>query len=339
MDTVSELNHKTVAVTGGTGMLGRELVSQLLTLGVNPVLIVRNPESMKKLYSYLGAEPELKIIKADFMNPHELTEAFQGTDMIFHCAAGVSMNDGTDNLIALNTDITHHVVNSCMDAGVDKLIHVSSVAALGSEPEKITDENSYPDNISNWAPYAISKFYSENEVWRGHNSGLKTVIVNPSVILGPGNWKEYGTPLMFATIAKGVAVYPPGGSGFVDVRDVASVMIRLSEIPEAVGRRFIVSSENISFRELMIMITNAVGKKPPRMKIGKKTLNFFSKAAEIISGLGHMDNPFSQNIAEIAACRTYYDNSAITRLTGYKFRPVKESIGYMADSYLKDTRK
>jgi len=52
-----------------------------------------------------------------------------------------------------------------------------------------------------------------------------------------------------------------------------------------------------------------------------------------------MDNPFSQNIAEIAACRTYYDNSAITRLTGYKFRPVKESIGYMADSYLKDTRK
>ncbi|MCC8088116.1 MAG: NAD-dependent epimerase/dehydratase family protein [Rikenellaceae bacterium] len=333
------LKDKKILVTGSTGMLGRELIRQLTAEGIKPVLIVRNRSSLDKLYKYLGQYPEFTVFETELINPIELTKALRGIDLVFHCAAEVSMNDGTDNLVVLNTDITSHVVNACIDAGVGKLVHVSSVAAIGSVKGRITDEKLYPESLAGWTPYAVSKFYSENEVWRGHRMGLDTVIVNPSVIFGTGSWKEYGTPLLFHVLTKGISIYPTGGTGFVDCRDVASAMILLAETPQAVGRRFILNSENILYKDLITLIAEVMGNKPPRYKVGDKILNLLSSLSGVMFKALGRENILSKNIAELATSRTLYDSSAVTELTGFQFRPVRETIEYMAKEYIKDNHR
>src|SRR5690606_28904029 len=142
-----------------------------------------------------------------------------------------------------------------------RLVHVSSIAALGSrkdnKPVNEADKWEYDKTISN---YALSKYRSELEVWRGIKEGLDAVIVNPSVIMGLGSYKK-GSGAIFEIVNKGIKIYPPGSVGVVDVKDVANVMIILMENKDISGQRYILNSENLTNKELMERIAKLLNKK------------------------------------------------------------------------------
>ena len=333
--------HKRVAVTGASGMLGGELVRQLAGTGASIRLVVRDISRLEPLIGSFGDGPQFDLVECELVNPIELKEAFTDMEIVFHCAARVSFGSADDpGLVRTNTDITHHVVNACLEAGVERLVHVSSIAALG-EPnaEGLIDGGSYPDSVAGWNGYSLSKFYSENEVWRGIRYGLEATIVNPSIILGPGDWKGEGSAALFATLSGGIPFYVPGENGYVDLRDVARAMILLSTTQEAVGRRFVLNGTNLTYREFITLAAKSMAKTPPRWKMGEKGLNRARKASGWWARLFGKEPLLTEALVKAATSINRYDGEAIKQVVDFDYCPIGQTMQYMASAYLQDKKK
>ncbi len=326
-----------VCVTGATGMIGGELVRQLLGAGAQVRVVVRDKAKFEKLFS--GGTVE--AVEAPLNATPELLAAFRGMEVVYHCAAKVSFQQrGDEELVGPNVEIAQAVVDACLDAGVGLLVHISSIAALGpAGPDGTITETCWPETLAGWSAYGLSKYFSENEVWRGIKTGLRAVIVNPSIVLGPGLWRGSGSAALFAALAQGLPVYPPGVVGYVDVRDVAGAMIALSLTPEAVGKRFILSGANLSYKELMTAAARSVGKPAPRWEVGLRTLyavGFFEKIASWFTG---RTPKFTPGAARTACEKTYYDGTPVTLMAGFQYRPMPETIRWMGQRYLADKKQ
>ena len=183
-----------ILVTGGSGLVGSELISQLLALG-NKIKAIYN--STRLTISHQNLIP----VKCDILDTAALEEAMQGVTQLYHCAAMVSFSaKNKDQLLKINIEGTANVVNAALDAGVTKMVHVSSVSALGRirENETVTEEMNWTEESSN-SVYGKSKYLGEMEVWRGIGEGLQAVVVNPSLILGSGDWNK-GSSEIFRSV-------------------------------------------------------------------------------------------------------------------------------------------
>lgn len=338
-DISRKLQGVPVAVTGATGMLGSELVRALLGCGAKVRVVAR---SASRLDTHFTPEEkaQLGIVETELTNPIELAEAFQGMEIVYNCAARVSFRfDEIEEIVRTNTDIAHHVVDACLKSGVGKLVHVSSIAALGNPGDDgLIDEKSYPDNLTGWNGYSISKYYSENEVWRGIRSGLKAVIVNPSVILGPGDWNGSGSAALFATFARGIPFYTTGVTGYVDVCDVVRAMIILSVTPSAAGRRFVLSAENLSYKDFITKTALSVGERPPRFNAGRGLLQTVKTLASIWAKLTGTEPKLTDGLIKTALTQSYYSGKNIETETGFRYTPIDDTIRRMADHYLNETK-
>ena len=280
-----------ILVTGATGLVGAHLLFNLCN-AEDKIRATKRDRSdldlVKKIFSYYTDEVDplfkkIEWVDAELLNINELEDVFIGITKVYHCAAWVSFNPKRKHqMIANNVSSTANIVNLCVAHKVKKLCHVSSVAAIGrTENEPLINENSAwldgPENSN----YAISKYNSELEVWRGIEEGLNAVIVNPTIILGPGAWKK-GSSVIFHTIAKGMPFYTTGTNGFVDVRDVAKVMVELmgSTIH---SERFILCSESIPFKQTFDYISDALGKKRAHIKVGNFLNALGWRVAKVIS--------------------------------------------------------
>jgi nucleoside-diphosphate-sugar epimerase len=174
-----------ILVTGAAGLVGNELVKQLLQKGSKVKAIYNN----KPL---LLSHPNLEKVRCDILDVMALDEVMQGITNVYHCAAIVSFDPKEKyRLLKINVEGTSNVINSCIDANVKKLLHVSSVAALGkaTNGEAITENENHTEN-SRTSVYGKSKHLAELEVWRGQAEGLNTVIINPTIILGGDDWNS-----------------------------------------------------------------------------------------------------------------------------------------------------
>jgi len=263
-----------ILVTGGTGLLGSHLLYSLVNSGKTVRAIKRaasNLTEVKYVFSFYSANSDELFSKiewydADILIPESLVEAFIGVNYVYHCAAMVSFNPKDKALLIKNNlQGTANVVDACLTFKIKKLVHVSSTAALGkaSDNELVNEEMVWAPESKNTG-YSISKFKSEMEVWRGMEEGLNAVIVNPSVIFGPGFWSK-GSSSMFKRIKGGLRFYTTGGTGFVGVNDVVSSMISLME-SDISGERFIINSENLSYLKVFSMIAKACGVRTPNIE-------------------------------------------------------------------------
>ncbi|MDO9615746.1 MAG: NAD-dependent epimerase/dehydratase family protein, partial [Bacteroidota bacterium] len=192
-----------ILVTGGTGLVGAHLLYELTNSGLRVKALRRqqsNTDWVKKIFSYYTDQVEtlfsqIEWVEGDILDYFSLEEALKGITSIYHCAAIVSFH-GDDNDMMLNNNVkgTGNLIDAAIHNGVSKFCHVSSIAALGK-----TQDGSQITEDTYWTPskrktgYSLSKFFSEMEVWRGIEEGLEAVIVNPSIIIGPGNW-DIGSP-------------------------------------------------------------------------------------------------------------------------------------------------
>lgn len=327
-------------MTGATGMLGGELVRQLAGTGAIIRLVVRNAARLDSLLKVLPDGVKTEITECELVNPVQLKEAFAGIDIVFHCAARVSFQLADDSeLVRTNTDITHHVVNACLDAQVERLVHVSSIAALGEPNEQgVIDASSYPDSVAGWNGYSLSKFYSENEVWRGIRYGLKATIVNPSIILGPGDWKGEGSAALFAALSSGIPFYVPGVNGYVDLRDVAGAMIALSIVSEAINKRFILNGANLSYKEFITLAAQSMGKRKPRWSMGEKGLNRTQKLSGWFARITRTKPLLTEGLVKAALGDNQYDGDAVKQVIDFEYRPVGQTMQYLAAAYLSNKK-
>lgn len=329
-------------------MLGARLVFDLLNNGIAVRAIYRDKERLEQFKTNIGFYTnrveyffsQVEWIEADVLNYSSLFTALNNIDTVYHCAAMVSFY-APDNKLMYETNIdgTRNLINACLEKDVKWFCHVSSIAALGkkSNNNNLIDEETSWVQQKNHAGYGISKFHSEMEVWRGINEGLDAVIVNPAVILGPGDWKT-GSPAFFDQIYKRLKFYTTSINGFVDVRDVSEAMVQLSSAQnraESKNNRFVLCAGNYSYHNIFTLIANALNVKPPSIKSGKLMLSLAWRAAWIAAKLSGKKPIITRQTARSAASISHYDGTKITRTIDLKYRPIEESIGDIAAMYLK----
>lgn len=319
-----------ILVTGATGFLGAELVHQLLETETKIRCIKRiGSEIPTKLTPY---QAKIEWINADILDYADLEDAFDGISLVYHCAAMVSFeNSLKEKMLMVNAEGTANIVNLCIQYQIKKLVHVSSVAALGNaKVGESIDETFFWEGFELHDGYSVSKYRGEMEVWRGINEGLNAVIVNPSVIIGEDAGIN-GSGAIFETIRKGFKYYTKGGTGFVDVSDVAKCMIFLMNSP-VLNERFIISAENILYQDLFAQSAKAFGLPVQKTEAKPWMLNLAWRINALKNYLLGKKGGINKTTAKNAAKLSKYNNAKIKGLFGFEFTPISLTITKIANS-------
>ncbi len=336
-----------ILVTGGTGFLGAHLLYHLTSSGKYVKAIKREQSSLQlvhKIFSFYDKTPESLISKiewvtADVLDIYSLRDAFKGATQVYHTAAMVSFEPKTRQMMfKTNVSGTANVVNMALEQNIEKLCHVSSIAALGrtSGGKPVTESTHFSSSVKPSA-YSISKFESEREVWRGIHEGLNAVIVNPSVILGPGDWNT-GSSKLFQTVYNGLKFYTKGATGFVDVNDVAKAMILLME-SNLWGEQFIINSENVTWQQIFTWMAQALNVTPPNHKAGAFLSELYWRISKVQSLLTGKAALVTRETARTAQQVYAYDSQKILKEINYSYTPVQQSINHAARLFLQKKNK
>lgn len=328
-------NEALILVTGGTGFLGSYLIRLLLQNGYR-VRALRRASSRMDLVQDVASQVEW--LEGDVTDIVALEDAFQGVTHVMHCAAISSFHPrDAERLQKINVDGTANMVNLALDFKIQKFIHVSSIAAFGRQKERPRlDENAKWVQSRDNTRYAISKYQSEQEVWRGHVEGLPVAIVNPAVIFGSGFW-DAGSPRFFRQVDQGLKFWPCGRSGLVDVRDVAQFMMLLLE-SDVVGERYILNAQDISFKDLFKMIADALGTKPPPIKVTPLLAEVAWRVEWLKEKILGAEPMVTKESARSSVSSFYYDNKKSLTLPGFHYRPLEQTIRETGAQYLESKK-
>lgn len=318
-----------ILVTGASGLVGKHLIH---ALSKNNHDIIAGYHSQHITDNLLGVEWK----HCDILDVVELAELMQGVDTVFHCAASVSfLPDEKRKLFKTNVAGTANVVNACLENGVKKLIHVSSVAALGRirAGQNINETMYWTAETSN-SLYGESKFLAEQEVWRGMAEGIAIAIVNPTIILGESDWNS-GSSAIFKSVYNEFPWYTEGVTGFVDVYDVVKALIAIDEAG-ITGERFILSAGNFSYLELFTKIANAFNKKVPHKKVSPFLANLIWRWESIKYKITGKKPLLTRETAKTAQAKSYFDNSKLLKaIPAFRYTPIEASVKRICDHYTK----
>ena len=334
-----------ILVTGATGILGRVIVLELLKQGKKVRATKRkssNINDVKHSFQFYTENPEeffnkIEWIDVDFDDIDSLKTALINVEEVYHCAAKVSFHpDDRKEMYHSNIVGTRNILFACENSSVKKFCFVSSVAVLDGTDEngKVTEDSNFNPKLHH-SKYAKSKHFSEMEVWRASAEGLKTVIINPGVIIGSGNWQSSSGEI-FGTFEK----FPyamSGSSNYVDVRDVANIAISLME-RNIFGERFLIISENKKLVEVANLIRQKLGKS--QAKVLPKWILNVGYVLNLL--LGWLIPPLRLlNRINIQAVTSHHilSNNKIKERLDYQFIPITESIDFHLKNYIKDHQK
>ncbi len=323
-----------ILVTGSTGLVGSYLLYELTRSGQNVRALYRSQKTRcapVDIFKNLTDHPaellsRIEWVDCDVLDVYGLDQAMQGITRVYHCAAIVSFDPRQKKqLLQTNIGGTENVVNACLRHGVEKLAYVSSIAALG-EPEsgQLIDETAKWATSGKNSVYAISKYGGEREVWRGIEEGLNAVIVNPSVILGAGSHPRAVNSLLYG-IHELTRFYTNGVTGYVDVKDVVGALILLMN-SEVKNERFILSSENVSFREIVAAVAQIANKPKPGIPLNRHLLSLACGFDYLRSKLSGKKQLLTPDSIRSALAKTYYSSEKFKKQFSFEFIPVKESL-------------
>lgn len=316
-------NPKKIFITGATGFIGSYLTRMLVKKGYAVRALRRKTSQLDMLADVAN---QVEWIEGDVLDIGVLEDAMDGVEEVYHCAAIVSYDPKRyKEMKDINVEGTANVVNIALYRNIRKLVHISSIAAIG-HPKKgeAASENTKWKRDKRNTNYSTTKFLSEQEVWRGYAEGLSVAIVNPSVVLGAGRWTNSSVRL-FKTIWDGMPFYSRGGNGFVDVRDVARMAIQLME-SDIEGERFIANGENWTFKNLFTQIALGLHKKPPSIQVNALIAGIAWRW-EWLKGFVTRTSPMiTRETAASSARLTKYDNQKSIEMLGFQYTPIETTI-------------
>ncbi len=324
---------KKILVTGGTGFLGSYIISEL----VKNNYTVRAIRRGNKVPGWIPAAllQQVEWVEGDILDVVSLEEAMEDIDTVIHSAAIVSfVKKERDQMYQVNVEGTANVVNIALEKHVKKLVHISSIAALGRNVNggAVNEEKKWEDNKVN-THYAKSKFKAELQVWRGISEGLDAVILNPGTILGYGDWHQSSCAI-FKQVYEGFKWYTSGINGFVDVQDVARATVGLMEAGIS-EQRYVVTGDNWPFRRLQETIAASFGKKPPYKEATPGLLDISWRMEKVKSFFTGKRPLLTRESARVAISQTWFENDKILRaLPGFSFTPLEETINRACKNYL-----
>lgn len=321
-----------IFITGGTGLLGAQLLCDLADRD-EAIRAMKRPTSdlnfVRRVFAFNNKAAQFEKVEwvdGDLLDVLGLEELIQGCSKVYHAAATVSFSK-KDEALLMETNIegTANIVNACLASGVKKLCFASSISVFGREPgRREVDEETQWKRTPHNSNYAVSKYGAEREVWRGTEEGLDAVIVNPSMIIGPCEWDK-STGVLFRTSKKGMPFYTLGTNGFVDVRDVSRAMVELME-SDIRNERFIVNGENLVFRHFFNLMADALGTKRPHIYARPWMSGIAWRLAGLKSTLTGSKPALTKETVSTSHMETHYINDKLRNRLGFTFTPIKQAV-------------
>ncbi len=327
-----------IFVTGGTGLVGAHLLFELTASGEKVKALKRatsNVQPVLETFSYYSHEQEklfsrIEWVDGDILDYFFLEDVLKGVSEIYHCAAIVSFQKNErEKMIRNNVEGTANLVNAAIENEIKKICHVSSIAALGREENgaPVTEETNLVPS-KKVSGYSESKFFSEAEIWRGVEEGLDAVIVNPSIILGPGN-RNSGSTKLFKTVANGLKFYTKGVTGFVDVNDVIRAMVLLmndSNFEKYKNQRFILNAENLSYQTVFNKIATEMDKPKPTIFASDFLLAVAWRLAAAASFITRKQPVITRDTVANSNQINNFDGGKIMQALDFVYLPISKSI-------------
>ncbi|MGB0430400.1 MAG: NAD-dependent epimerase/dehydratase family protein [Bacteroidia bacterium] len=331
-----------IFITGANGFAGTYTTYRLLKMGYRVVALKRersNLETSKYIFEYLNARDgahvsfsEIEWRLGDTLDPFSLVEHSKGCAAIVHMAASVSFQKNErEQILKNNIESAANAVNAAIENGIKRFIQLSSVAALPNPDKKSElDENFLNSTFYQFeTTYGESKYRSEMEMWRGLGEGLNVTALNPGIIIGP--WKFTGSSVeMFKTVQNGLPFYSSGLTGFVGVEDVAKAVLATLQNDGTIGQRYVLVSENWSYKAFLEAIAKSLNKKPPKIKAGKNLSQVVAKVSELWSTVTGTKAFITTEMAQSANRKTHFINKKAVSDLKLSFTPLADSINETA---------
>ena len=328
-----------VLVTGATGILGRVLVLELLKQGKSVRATKRemsNLQEVKKSWDFYTSQADeyfkkIEWVEVDFEDLDSLRIALEGIEEVYHCSAKVSFYPKDEaEMLRTNVEGAKNLLYIAEEKLVKKFLFVSSIAVFDKTNEhgEIDEESEFDGKKQNSA-YALSKYFSEMEVWRAYAEGMNTIIINPGVIIGSGNWGKSSGDL-FPSFEKSPFSFS-GGTAYVDVRDVAKIAVILME-KEKFGERYIIISENKKYKEVADKIRQFLGKNESVI-LPKFWLNLGYGLNLALGWLFPYLRIISKENIKMLTEFTPISNKKIIKELNFQFISVKDSLDFHLKNY------
>jgi dihydroflavonol-4-reductase len=331
-----------IFVTGGTGLVGSHVLLKLAQQFKEFKALKRASSSLdvcKSIFTYYDADElftKINWVDGDVNDIPSLEEGMKDCNLLLHCAGIVSFSPSDIELLKkVNIEGTANVMNIALSSGIKKAGFISSIAALGRNSTiGVVDEECHFKPTKLDSNYALSKYFSEQEVWRASAEGLSVIIVNPSVILGFGDWTK-GSSQIFEKIYKGLKFYTSGSTGYVDVIDVAESVVQLL-FSDVKNERFIVNGANLKYRDCFDRIAVALGKKKATIKV-TAFLKEIAWRGEAVKSLITGKTPLiTEETTNSSMTDSTFSTTKIKKRIGFQFTNIDVTIKKYANWFIAD---
>ncbi len=325
-----------ILVTGATGLVGSAVTRRLLRENHTVSALFRAGSDRSLL---ADVDDQVNWVEGDILDIPSLEGALTGIDYVIHTAAVVSfVPRDKDMMYKVNVEGTANVVNVCLHHNISKLCHVSSIAAIGRPDarkimpgqELVLDETQRWEDSPENSEYAKSKYQAELEVWRGMAEGLNAVIVNPTIILGEGDWGKSSTQL-FRYVYREKPFYTEGLANCVDVQDVTEVVVRLL-FSDISGERFLLNGGSISYQNLFNLMADAMDKKRPSFKVGAGLAGVIWRIEAVRTWLLGTKPLITKETAQSAGRKIKYDSNKVEKVLDFRFQPIEKTVTRVSKS-------
>lgn len=327
------MHARRIFITGATGLAGAHILRHLYLSGYRNITALRRSSSPMDLVADIA--DDIEWVEGDLTDTGLLIDAMSGAEWVIHSAALISHKKGEREVMyETNAAGTANVVNAALENGVAKLLYISSIATMSrSGKNQRIDERTEWNSTPYTSYYGFTKYLGEMEVWRGNAEGLQTCMLNPSIIMGSGFWHQ-GSLRIVDRVAKGLRYYPVGGTGFVDVRDLAHLaLLRLTN--DGVPGRMLANGWNTSYKDLFTRFSQEFDRKPPTLRITPQLAEIAWRILKPVSVLTGREMTITRYTARVTSSTVEYDNTLSLQLPGFAYTPKETTIRDIARQYLK----
>lgn len=316
-----------ILITGCNGSLGSQVATWLVEEGHAVKGYIRPGADLNMIPQ--ATKEQIEWCSGSLFDSYALGNALEGVDQVVHTAAVVSFAPARrKEMFRTNVEGTATLVNEALVSGVKQFVHISSIAALGRPSGKSSiDETDLWVESEHNTNYAKSKYLAELEVYRGFEEGLNGFVLNPSVILSPGDIEKSSTKL-FGYVLKGGTYYTEGDLNYVDVRDVCSILTQLME-KQVNGERFVLNGGKVGYKYFFDCVAKEFGKMPPYKPASAWMKELIWRIEYIRSLILGSEPLITKETARLSGNHHQYNNQKIKALLSYEFHSIDDTIHWV----------
>ena len=307
-------------VTGSTGLLGNNVVRQLVARGDEVRVLVRSSADPRPLEGL-----RVEVITGDVTSVQDIEDAVEGVDAVIHCAGVVRIGwSDAETFHRVNVEGTQLVAKAARKQGA-RLVHVSTINTLGVATRRRVADETWADPRVVLCPYVTSKRAGESVVREQIGEGLDAVIVHPGFMLGPWDWKPSSGEMILEVARRWTPLAPTGGVSVCDVRDVAEGVLSALERGRR-GESYVLGGENLRYWRLWKLIAEVSGGSAPWVPAGPINRMIGGAFGDLWGKVTGVEPAVNSAAAKMASQLHFFSSDKAKRELGYTSRPARESI-------------